>query len=676
MTKLSLDSTEQWRQKLRFFRLDENSVTALRIFRAVVDDEFDHIADSFYAHIGQFEGQSRKNRHFAKVSKLKTMQRRHWLKIFEANFDADYQKDIKAIGRLHHRAGIGPSTLLGGYAYIGSEFLALAHRKYSGLFGGRNVCVSDLERALMQITLLNSQIALSVYFKAKTHERVKRVQSLADALEQETALAVADICHLTTDVVSTAGELSQKAQCSSEMAHNVATATAEVLASAEVVSGATEELYTSISEIARQVDRTRTISSTATAIAQDGNQTIAALAETVDHIGSVVDLISAIAHQTHMLALNAKIEATRNGQLGQGFSVVADEVKALANRASDATQQISQKIKDVRAHTEQAVAVFAQSSSTLAQLDDAAASIAAAIEEQTSTTAEIAHSVGDNAASARQVSQMIEEMAQHAAQTFHLSADLLKDGNRINATIGVLKTGLTRVARTTTADAERRQSPRHGVMFSTGIKTLNAMLEGTITNLSSQGCCVQTAHSDWNEASEVFVECQAMGPARRATVVRGNATSLHLRFHDDLDHHSMSRLAREGASRIVTRAMQDHKDFMSNIYAAVGGTGQTKASDLANHHTCRLGKWYDQVSDDHIRSSPAFGLLADPHKRVHSFGKAALKALAHGDHSAAEAAMSKARQASEEVLSLLDILDQQITENEISGNVIELRRAG
>jgi len=134
---------------------------------------------------------------------------------------------------------------------------------------------------------------------------------------------------------------------------------------------------------------------------------VSALGEQSQRIGQIVETISDIATQTNLLALNAAIEAARAGEQGKGFAVVANEVRQLAERASDSTQEIDQLIKDVLAIVHEAMDamdVGSQQASEAARLaEDARGSIGDIFSEIDGINNDI-----------QDISSMAEEIGQHA----------------------------------------------------------------------------------------------------------------------------------------------------------------------------------------------------------------------------------------------------------------------
>lgn len=107
---------------------------------------------------------------------------------------------------------------------------------------------------------------------------------------------------------------------------------------------------------------------------------------------------------------------------------------------------------------------------------------------------------------------------------------------------------------------------------------------------------------------------------------------------------------------VLNRAKSDHYLWKKNVAEMLVGLNNLKQNELADHHSCRLGKWCDNVSDEGISNHSAFKLLDEPHKQVHDFGKLAAAEFAKGNIAASHKAFADMQEASVKVVDILDRL--------------------
>ncbi|MCU1722242.1 methyl-accepting chemotaxis protein [Pseudomonas sp. 5P_5.1_Bac1] len=270
---------------------------------------------------------------------------------------------------------------------------------------------------------------------------VSGLQSGIDKLASNAHTLSAVTEQTNREVSSQKEETDQVATAMQEMTatvHSVARDAEEAAQAAQSADGKVENGQQVVRQSMQRIERLASA-------ADSASHSIETLSAEIQHIGSVLEVIKSVAEQTNLLALNAAIEAARAGEQGRGFAVVADEVRALAKRTQQSTEEIERLVSSLRANaqssvtqiqnsgelvklavadalqTESALGSIAAAVSVIQQMNQ---QIAAAAEQQSSVAEEISRSVTQIRSSADQSAMAMQGNASSSIELAQLGAEL------------------------------------------------------------------------------------------------------------------------------------------------------------------------------------------------------------------------------------------------------------
>lgn len=279
---------------------------------------------------------------------------------------------------------------------------------------------------------------LTQRIQVDTRDEIGTFATSMNAFIQNLDTLVARLNQIATHLKETGAKLNEAGQSlassteqASTQSQTIASSSTQLNQNVHALSSAIEEMSISIQEVAKKTGEAAAMSRQANATMQETDGVVQELGAGAREIGEIIESIGSIAAQTNLLALNAAIEAASAGEAGQGFAVVAGEVKELARQASRASEDVKSRIAGIQKNvgrTIDSMQILRSVTQSVTEINNA---IAAAIEEQSITAKDIAASVAQASSATNDVNKNIAGIseasrlgARDAGNTSQLAGEL------------------------------------------------------------------------------------------------------------------------------------------------------------------------------------------------------------------------------------------------------------
>jgi len=269
-------------------------------------------------------------------------------------------------------------------------------------------------------------------------------RSLKRASEDAQGVAaqiLTSVQQLTASTSETASAVAQTSTTVDELRHTSTSAAGKAQATSEVALQSKVASDEALEAVAQGVEAMQNIREGVEGIATN----IVELSEKTVRIGEIVDSVKAIAEQSNLLAVNASIEAAKAGEQGRGFAVVAGEVKALAERSKEATEEIRSILSEIERSstaavmiTEQGVKRVEEGGELIEELGQAIEKLARVIEESSDAASQIALTAGQQLAGIEQIGEALQSVEGAATDNAAGAQQLEKAAEQVRVVSGRL----------------------------------------------------------------------------------------------------------------------------------------------------------------------------------------------------------------------------------------------
>jgi methyl-accepting chemotaxis protein len=398
---MGIDAAQQASLKA-FVGFGEDDARALKELLPFIAAHADSLVNRFYNNIQQYpEMMAIVDVAGSNIERLKIVQKRYLLEWFEGDYGDSYFERRLNIGAMHNKIGLTPRWYLGSYSFYLQAITPLIIRKFRFNPAARQRALD----AIYKIVFIDSDLAIETYIRKSSDDKFaeyqrqvkgysafieevahgdlrQRVKVEGDGRDELSLIGVnlnamveslADMAKQSGEasnaLMSTLVQMQSSVNAQSAGASEQAAAVNETTATLEQIKATSAQTLAKTQQLGETAERTRREGEQGLQAVQQAimgmeairarveniAQTILALSEQTQQIGEITGVVTNLAQQSKMLALNASIEAAKAGDAGKGFAVVAAEVKELAEQSQQSTAQVQRILQDIRHATDRAV---------------------------------------------------------------------------------------------------------------------------------------------------------------------------------------------------------------------------------------------------------------------------------------------------------------------------------
>ena len=410
-------------ERKKFLLISDKDAKRLKSLRPIGEKNLPPLLDQLYEHFQNFPETRAMLQSPKHIENLKNAQASFFMDLLGGEYGDEYMASRLSVGRTHERIGLEPQWYIGAY----SRYLNLIMPVVFEHFKDKPDQAMEHISSLVKMVFMDMSFAIDTYIEAmKDREEdlkqgfINNLDQFSSALSESVNAIVASATQQSATVNEQAASVQELSSTVTEVKQTSQQALEHAGAVIKSSDGAVIESKEGTDSVENAIEGMHDIQKQVESIADK----ILGLSEQTQQIGEIIQSVNEISEQSKLLALNAAIEAARAGEHGRGFSVVASEIRNLADQSKQATNQVRSILGEIQKATNSAVIATEEGGKKVEhgvglanRAGENIHSLARAIAESADSARTITISAEQQNAGIEQISTAIQQINQASADT-------------------------------------------------------------------------------------------------------------------------------------------------------------------------------------------------------------------------------------------------------------------